>query len=247
VFEGTPVTSLRRQNGDWIVNDRFRTPIVVGAGGHFCPVARQSRRFDHGAVVLARCTERRLGRDERCGISGSVPELYFCEDLEGYGWCIRKGDALNVGFGRRTGAQFREHVKDFASFLARDGKVPDAVLDWRQWRGHAYALAGDGHAVVGDGLLLIGDAAGLAARESGEGIGPAVQSGLAAAEAISAADGRRRAGDFQSYAAWVSAHAKTGGFASAIRRAAPAAIGRALFRSPGFARHVIERFFLGAD
>jgi flavin-dependent dehydrogenase len=246
VLEGQPLTALRRTGGDWIVNERWRAPVVVGAGGHFCPVARllrASARSPAGAV-LTRCVERRL--DSECGISGTMPELYFCADLEGYGWCIRKGDVLNVGIGRRTGAGFRAHVMNFAARLARDGRVPPAALDWHHWRGHAYTLAGDGGEVAGDGVLLIGDAAGLAARESGEGIGPAIESGLAAAGAIIAAHGGRHQDDLQSYAGWVAAHRPRDGVAAAIRKAAPAAMGRALLRSPAFARHVIEQFFLKA-
>jgi flavin-dependent dehydrogenase len=246
VLEGQPLTALRRAGGDWIVNERWRTPFVIGAAGHFCPVARllrASARSPAGAV-LTRCLERRL--DTECGISGTTAELYFCADLEGYGWCIRKGDVLNVGIGRRSGAGFRAHVMNFAAFLGRDGRVPPAALDWQHWRGHAYTLAGDGGEVAGEGVLLVGDAAGLAARESGEGIGPAIESGLAAAGAIIAARGGQHKDDLQSYAGWVAAHRPRDGVTAAIRKAAPATVGRALLRSPAFARRVIEQFFLKA-
>jgi flavin-dependent dehydrogenase len=43
--------------------------------------------------------------------------------------------------------------------------------------------------VAGDGVLLIGDAAGLAYSQSGEGIRPAIESGILAAKAILAAGG----------------------------------------------------------
>jgi chaperonin GroEL (HSP60 family) len=26
-----------------------------------------------------------------CRVRGDTPELYFCQDLKGYGWCFRKG------------------------------------------------------------------------------------------------------------------------------------------------------------
>jgi len=42
---------------------------------------------------------------------------------------------------------------------------------------------------VDDGLLLIGDAAGMAYAQSGEGIRPAIESGLLAANVIGAAQG----------------------------------------------------------
>jgi hypothetical protein len=31
---------MRREGSDFVVNDAVRTPLVVGAGGQFCPVAR---------------------------------------------------------------------------------------------------------------------------------------------------------------------------------------------------------------
>src|SRR5262249_61444542 len=41
---GEPVRSLRRVQTSagtgWIVNDRLAAPMLVGAGGHYCPVAR---------------------------------------------------------------------------------------------------------------------------------------------------------------------------------------------------------------
>ena len=36
----TSVKSIRRQAGNWVVNDRWEAPLLVGAGGHFCPVAK---------------------------------------------------------------------------------------------------------------------------------------------------------------------------------------------------------------
>ena len=37
---GQPVTSLEKRDGQWIVNETITTPLLIGAGGHFCPVAR---------------------------------------------------------------------------------------------------------------------------------------------------------------------------------------------------------------
>jgi len=54
-------------------------------------------------------------------------------------------------------------------------KVPGARLS---------AVSSVAPQAVGDGVLLIGDAAGLAYPQSGEGIRPAVESGLMAAQVI---------------------------------------------------------------
>ncbi|NIW39057.1 MAG: NAD(P)/FAD-dependent oxidoreductase, partial [candidate division Zixibacteria bacterium] len=49
---------------------------------------------------------------------------------------------------------------------------------------HVYHLHRSLPEIQRDGAFLIGDAAGLATVDMGEGIGPAIQSGLRAAEAI---------------------------------------------------------------
>lgn len=244
VFEGTPLVTLSWRSGAWIANDWISAPIVVGAAGHFCPVARHARSAPHQSVVLAKQIELQLAPHEPCSVSSTTPELYFSPDLEGYGWCVRKGDLLNVGIGRRRSAAFGSHVTAFAAFLAGHGKVPARVLDTTRWHGHAYALAAGQDAVLADGLIVIGDAAGLAAPRSGEGIGPAVESGLAAARAIVAANGRHGVSDLQPYADWVRAHAPRSGLTASLRSWMPAAAGRALMTSPAFARYVVERWFL---
>lgn len=195
------VARLERRGGDWVVNGRIRTPLLVGAGGHFCPVARVLGRPTRGpSVVVAQEIEARLSEDQarRCRVSHDTPELYFCPDLAGYGWAFRKGDYLNVGFGRRDGASFPDQVQGFARTLSASGRLPDEWLS--RWRGHAYAVyEGAEGGVVGDGVLLVGDAAGLAHAASGEGIGPAIESGLLAARAIVAAAGRRSRADLEPY------------------------------------------------
>jgi flavin-dependent dehydrogenase len=117
-----------------------------------------------------------------------VPELFFCNDLEGYAWCFRKGSYLNIGLGRTSHDDLSTHVQVFVDFLRRQGKVRGEVP--ARFHGHAYQLyERTAPKLVDDGVLLVGDAAGLAYAQSGEGIRPAVESGLLAAEVIAAADG----------------------------------------------------------
>jgi menaquinone-9 beta-reductase len=192
--------SLRRVPGGWIVNESVRAPMLVGAGGHFCPVARALGAWGgERPLVAAQEIEFRLGADEqrRCPVRGDTPELFFCRDLEGYGWIFRKEDHLNVGFGRRQPRSFRAHVQGFAQWLDGSGRVPGLPA---RWPGHAYLLyEGRGRALLADGVLLAGDAAGLAYPQSGEGIGPAVESGRLAAQVILAAGGRYRREDLEPY------------------------------------------------
>src|SRR5512135_423441 len=37
---GQPLASLEKRGDQWIVNGAIAAPLLVGAGGHFCPVAR---------------------------------------------------------------------------------------------------------------------------------------------------------------------------------------------------------------
>ena len=185
VRAGAAVTALVRRGDRWVVNGEVTAPVVVGAGGHFCPVARHLRgEPDAARPVVAREAEFRVGHGSI--IEPDVPELFFCRDLEGYGWCVRKGDYLNIGMGRRDSGDFNGHVREFTEFLRRHGKAV-AAADVR-WCGHAYLAAGTGsRPLAADGMLVVGDAAGLAYPESGEGIKPAVQSGRLAAETLVAA------------------------------------------------------------
>ena len=247
VMEGTPLVSLQRASGCWIVNDSIRASMVVGAGGHFCPVARSVHGTISRRLVLARQAEIPIDADERCRVNGSAPELYFSRDLEGYGWCLRKGDYLNVGIGRRVRDDFQSHARGFLAFLASQGKLPAAATELARWHGHAYVLAGDAGSPIAEGILLAGDAAGIAVRESGEGIGPAVESALEIARTIVSAGGRRGVEDLQPYADWVRAQAPPASVAARIRARLPAFVGRALLRSPAFARLVVERWFLGSS
>lgn len=244
---GAPVTSLVRSGAEWIVDGAIRTPLVVGAGGHFCPVARLvSGAPAPVAVVVAQEVEFLLGRDDapECRVLPEVPELYFCSDLKGYGWCVRKGDHLNVGLGRRDPVGLTAHVRGFVEFLAQRGRIPRHVAS--QWKGHAYLLLeGPARRVVDAGVLLVGDSAGLAVPASGEGIRAAVESGLLAAEAILASRGRYTRDDLAPYA--VALEERLGGRTqrSELPPRVAELLGRPLLAMGWFARHVIlDRWFL---
>jgi flavin-dependent dehydrogenase len=244
IRDGMAIETLRRTADAWVLNEDIETPIVVGAGGHFCPVARYMRGgTDTATPVVAKEAEFLLnGRGTN--VTSGVPELFFCRDLEGYAWCVRKGDFLNVGIGRRGSRDFNDHVKDFSAFLERSGALSDAA-DLR-WRGHAYLAAGVGpRPLVGDGLLLVGDAAGLAYPESGEGIRPAIESGRLAAETLIASGGRCTREDLQPYADEVCRLHPPAARTPAPLKSAFAAAGRMLLGSSVFTRHILlDRWFL---
>jgi geranylgeranyl reductase family protein len=245
VLEATPVETMRRTGATWIVNDSIETPVIVGAGGHFCPVARHLRGGgpDRSHPIVAKEAEFLSVRHAR-NAAQSPPALFFCRDLDGYGWCVPKGDYVNVGLGRRHSHDFSTHVSDFVAFLKAHDIEADAA-DVR-WHGHAYFASGTGsRPLVGPGALLIGDAAGLAYPASGEGICPAIQSGRLAAESLIAANGRYEIDDLQPYADAIRTAHPPVPAQSAPARTVAALVGRLLLRSPAFTRHVVlDRWFL---
>ena len=184
---GQAFKSMQQDDGIWLINDDIKARLVVGAGGHFCPVARAigAKLGRHEQVVAAQEIEFQMTpqQQQACQVEEQIPELFFTPDLTGYGWVFRKGDFLNIGLGREDNHKLSEHVQDFCQFLKRQGKIPPDTPE--KFHGHAYLLYP--HAlrdVIKDGLLLIGDAAGLAYPQSGEGIRPAVESALLAAQVI---------------------------------------------------------------
>jgi flavin-dependent dehydrogenase len=109
----------------------------------------------------------------------------------GYGWCFRKGDFLNVGLGREDRCRLSEQAAAFCDYLKREGRIPRDTPG--RMRGHAYLLFQHSlRKLLDDGVVLVGDAAGLAYTQSGEGIRPAIESGLLAAGVIVEAAGDYR-------------------------------------------------------
>ena len=243
VLEHTAVERLRRTGSTWIADQAIEAPVLVGAGGHFCPVARHLRGGgDKATPVVAKETEFLLNacadRDRQ------PPELFFCRDLEGYGWCVPKGRYVNIGIGRRDRGDFNSHVRQFIAWLEQRGTIrPGAQA---RWRGHAYLASGAGaRPLVASGAITIGDAAGLAYPESGEGIRPAIESGRLAAQVLVEAGGRWSVEDLQPYAAEVSRRHPRVSPTRAPLPAATAALGRVLLGSRAFTRHVVlDRWFL---
>jgi len=255
LLEGVALASLQRQNGSWIVNGEIHARVVVGAGGHFCPVAKLTgAKPARENAVVAQEAEFEMDQRQRasCRIRAEIPELYFCADMKGYGWCFRKENFLNIGLGRMDQHRLSEHVAAFVRFLQAAGRitfdVPASLL------GHAYLLYGvSERSSVDDGRLLIGDAMGLAYKQSGEGIRPAIESGLLAAQAIAAAQGNYSRDRLRLYESLLQQRFGASGqdWASKAGQHLPSAwvgaLGRMLLGSRWFVRDmVINRWFLHA-
>jgi flavin-dependent dehydrogenase len=267
---GDGVSTIRREQEGWVVNGRIRTNMLVGAGGHFCPVARllnpangespephmsnpakagsRGLHAQEWPVVVAQEAEFLIepGSAGAFAVAPETPELYFSADLRGYGWCFRKQDYLNIGLGLLDRRACSAATRAFVAYLQARGRVP-ATASWR-WRGHAYLL-GQPRArhVRGDAVLLLGDAAGLAYPQSGEGIRPAIESGLIAALTILDAEGVYTRERLAPYEQQLSSRL---GFSSQnhtprLPSAVAAKLAAGLMRVPPFVRHVVlDRWFL---
>jgi geranylgeranyl reductase family protein len=249
---GEAARSFQRAGKNWIVNDCFAAPILVAAGGHFCPVARRFADTSdrRNPLVVAQEIEFPLDAQQRaaCLVEPNIPEIYFCDDLAGYGWCFRKGDFLNVGLGREDCSRLHQHVTRFRDWLEQLGRIPPNVPT--KFRGHAYYLHGHSlRRLSNDGLLVVGDAAGLAYAQSGEGIRPAIESGLIAARVIVAAGGDYSGDRLKRYDEQIIARFGQRGSAGYGQRLIPTAIRRLLgakmLSNRWFIRRVVlDRWFL---
>jgi len=248
--EGEPITSIERSDGAWLVNGNIRARVLVGAGGHFCPVSRHLGNKGSPAPVVAQEVEFEmdLAQAASSNVAGDLPELFFCRDMRGYGWVFRKDNFLNVGLGRTDSHEISRHVKEFVGVLkkTRDVEVPGNGIT-----GHAYGLFGHSHrTILDDGVLLIGDAAGLAYAESGEGIRPAVESGLIAAHTILSANGDYSGRQLALYRDLLTSrlqreHGRLDTLSQLLPHAVKEFAGRTLLRSRAFCRNVVmDQWFL---
>ncbi|MBN1642068.1 MAG: NAD(P)/FAD-dependent oxidoreductase [Anaerolineae bacterium] len=181
------VRTIDQVGGAYVVDGAFAAKYVVGAGGTRCPVRRAlfqgAEPRDAGSLVVTLEEEFPYPHtDPHC-------RLWFLEHgLPGYAWYVPKANGIvNVGIGgkaeplRARGDPLKRHWGLLLDKLDRLGLVRGRAF---RPRGYAYYLRQDHPEVRRDNALLVGDAVGLATLDMGEGIGPAVRSGLLAAEAI---------------------------------------------------------------
>jgi flavin-dependent dehydrogenase len=254
---GTPVRRIRRDGDFWVVNERVRSRMLVGAGGHFCPVARWlNPRPDAVPLVVAQEAEFPVHEGQAgagsYAIDACEPELYFCADLKGYGWCFRKEGFVNLGIGRLGGISLPRTFARFVAFLKRRRRIPESA-SWHP-RGHAYLVSEPPcRTLTGPGVLLLGDAAGLACPQSGEGIGPAIRSGLLAASTIlDEAGGACSMERLEPYERRLRAWFGAPRISTLVGRVLPAGLAArsapSLLGSAWFTRHVVlDRWFLHAS
>lgn len=181
------VRNIRADGPDYVIDETYRCRYLVGAGGTPCPVYRNlfhdsNPRASTSQIATLEQEFAYEWQDPTC-------HLWFFDDgLPGYAWYVPKAKGyINVGLGgiadrlKARGGHLRDYWGRFVGKLRRLGLV--SYDDYRP-TGYSYYLRGNVDTVRLGNAYLVGDAAGLATRDMGEGIGPAIQSGLRAARSI---------------------------------------------------------------
>ena len=181
------VKSIEKRDQAFIIDNTFSCRYLVGAGGTGCPVYRTFFKQRHPRNRFRKITTLELEfpyryRDQRC-------YLWFLDHgLPGYAWYVPKQNGyLNIGIGgkfeglKRRQMTIREYWQRFVRKLAHRSLVTTSELSPK---GYNYFLRDRSPALQYKNAFLLGDAAGLATMDMGEGIGPAIRSGILAANAI---------------------------------------------------------------
>jgi len=181
------VCHIERSKGTFVIDNRFRCTYLVGAGGTYCPVYRSffKDRYPRPREDMITTLEEEFEydyRDNNCYL------WFFDRKLPGYAWYVPKGDGyLNIGIGGKLAAlkSRKTSIGQYWSFFIQKLDRLSLVRNYRfHPKGYNYYLRQKRITVQLDRVFLVGDSAGLATRDMGEGIGPAVESGLRAAAAI---------------------------------------------------------------
>jgi flavin-dependent dehydrogenase len=180
------VREIERDGADYLIDRQYRCKYLIGAGGTACPVHRNLFRQALPRVRALQTVTLELEfahewRDPDC-------HLWFFEDgLPGYSWYVPKARGwLNVGIGgmaqrlKQRGEDIWLHWQRFIQRLEQRFGIRIAL----EPSGYSYYVRGPIDVVRLDNAFLTGDAAGLATRDLCEGIGPAVRSGLRAADSV---------------------------------------------------------------
>ncbi|MBW4462191.1 MAG: NAD(P)/FAD-dependent oxidoreductase [Nodosilinea sp. WJT8-NPBG4] len=182
------VNHVERRGNRYVIDDQFACTYLVGAGGTGCPVKRQL--FPHRAEqsVQIATLEKEFEYPQR---DDSAHLFFRFHGLPGYSWYVPKGNGfVNLGIGgashtlNATHSHIRDHWNWFLDDLVKRDLLDTKTRSTLTPQGHGYYLFNRQGQVKQDNAFVVGDSAGLASKDLGEGIGPAIKSGLLAAQEI---------------------------------------------------------------
>ena len=181
------VREIVQDKDRYILDGEITGKYLVGAGGTYCPVYRSlfkttSPRAKEALIVAQEEEFTYDYSDAHC-------RLWFMENhLTGYAWYVPKANnVVNVGVGgtaeqlNARGDSIKKQWDYLVEKLERMGLVRGHAF---KPVAHSYYLRQNLPEVRKGNAFITGDAAGLSTLDMGEGIGPAIKSGLMAADAI---------------------------------------------------------------
>lgn len=179
--------NIARDNGTYIIDDAYRCKYLIGAGGTYCPVYRSLFADFNPRARKSYITA--IEEEFVCHYKDTNCHLWFFENgLPGYSWYVPKGHGyVNVGIGgvferlKRRNTNIKKQWERFKQ------KLEDlSLIDNHPFspKGYNYYLRQNIQVAHRNNAYLIGDSAGLATKDLGEGIGPAVESAILAADSI---------------------------------------------------------------
>jgi menaquinone-9 beta-reductase len=181
------VRNIQSAGDGYELDGEYCAKYLVGAGGTYCPVYRTlfkpENPKERGSLIVA--TEEEFAYD----YSDARCKLWFLQNrLPGYAWYVPKANGyLNVGVGGKAeeltanGDHLKKHWNALVEKLDQLGLVRGHTY---KPVAHSYYLRQNLPQIRMGNAFLAGDSAGLATLDMGEGIGPAIWSGLQAANAI---------------------------------------------------------------
>lgn len=180
------VREIRREDDGFVLDGEFRCRYLIGAGGTSCPVYRGLFRDTLPRERALQTVTLELEfehdwQDPDCHL------WFFDRGLPGYSWYVPKARGwLNVGVGGMAHRLKQRHEDIWLHWQHLGSRLQQrfGLRVPQEPTGYSYYVRGPVRGARIGNALLTGDAAGLATRDMCEGIGPAVRSGLRAAEAI---------------------------------------------------------------
>ena len=181
------VSEIIREGDDFVIDGEYRCRYLIGAGGTACPVYKTffHERKPRESALQTATFEQEFAYD---WMDPACHLWFFDDGLPGYAWYVPKANGyVNVGLGGMADQLKRQngHLKDFwRLFVARLKRR--GLVDYEDYRptGYSYYLRGSVDTVRDGNTYIVGDSVGLATRDMCEGIGPAIRSGLLAAQSI---------------------------------------------------------------
>lgn len=198
IYLGYKIKNITKQGDVWLLDAAsstkkitIRCRLLVGADGDHSVVLKHvdARKINrkHYAAALRQYWKNVNGIDDN-----KLIEIYFPEQYPfAYFWIFPlSNNEVNIGFGMASHqvAKTNINIKDaLAAIIKTDKYIAQRFKNataLEQPKGWGIPMATLHRKACGDGWLLTGDAASLVCPKSGEGIGPAMLSGFAAAHYI---------------------------------------------------------------